>query len=86
MSTLGELLPTEHASLLTDTAKNLTKDGLETAVNTHPNSSMTEEDMGSIRKVAITRINGGQTPFTYTSHNFTADEGDPQDPNTCSCV
>lgn len=82
--TLGSLLPSHQAKLLTPKVKKMTKRQLESAINKHPHPSLSHKDIASLRKVAIERINGGQSAYTWSSHNFTAHEVDPQDPSTCS--
>lgn len=83
--TLGSLLPTSQSKLLTAKAKKLTKQQLETALNKHPHKNLTSKDMASLRKLAINRINGGQSAFTWSGHNFTDHEVGHQDPSTCIC-
>jgi hypothetical protein len=83
MSTLGKLLPKSQAKLLTQKAKNLTKAQLEKEMKAHPRSNLSFHDMEGLKAVAIKRMNGGQTVFTFKSHNF---KHDPQDPSTCSCA
>ena len=82
--TLGSLLPSSQAKLLTAKAKKLTKKQLEEAINKHPHKGLSHKDIASIRKVSIERINGGQSVLTWSSHNFKSDEVNPQDPSTCS--
>jgi hypothetical protein len=82
--TLGDLLPPSQAKLLTSAAKKLTKKQLETSINKHPHPGLTHKDIASVRKVSITRVNGGQSVLTWSSHNFSDEEVNPQDPSTCS--
>ena len=84
--TLGSLLPSGQAKLLTAAAKKLTKSQLETVLNQHPHKSVSHKDLASLRKVAVSRINGGQSAFTWSSHSFKEDkEVGQQDPSTCIC-
>ena len=83
--TLGDLLPPEQSSMLTERAKKMTKEELEQAINHHPDIGMYFEDMSSLRKLAITRVNIGETPFTWSEHNFSSADKDPQYPSTCDC-
>ena len=84
--TLGSLLPPSQAKLLTAAAKGLTKKQLEAALNKHPKSTLSHKDLGSIRKLMIARINGGQSAFTWSSHNLSDRDKDPQEPSTCVCL
>jgi hypothetical protein len=83
--TIGSLLPADQAKLLTKKMRNMTKRELETAMNKHPNHNIDHKDMAGVRKLMITRINSGQSALTWTSHNFTTHDVNPQDPSTCSC-
>ena len=83
--TLGSLLPSSQAKLLTPKAKALTKQKLEAVLNKHPHRDLTHKDIAGLRKVAISRINGGQSAFTWTTHSFTDHEVKHQDPSTCIC-
>lgn len=83
--TIGSLLPASQAKLLTPKMRKMTKSQLEAAVNKHPNHSLTHKDVASLRKLAIERVNNGQSIMTWTSHNLTAHEVNPQDPSTCFC-
>ena len=84
-ATLGSLLPPSQAKLLTSAAKKMTKAQIEKTVNKHPNHKLSHKDVASIRKLTIARINGGQSALTWSSHNFTDHDVNPQDPSTCSC-
>jgi hypothetical protein len=83
--TLGSLLPSSQAKLLTASTKKLTKQKLETALNKHPHKDLSHKDMSGLRKLAISRINEGQSAFTWSGHNFTDHEVSQQDPSTCIC-
>lgn len=84
MATLGESLPSDQASLLTDNVAGMTKEQLEHALNEHPRSSLSKADLHGIRKLMLDRMNNGQTVFTFDAHSFTPSDDD-QDPNTCFC-
>ena len=85
MSTLGELLPAEQASMLSSAVKNLNQSELESAVNNISASDLTVKELDSLRTLSLKRINNGETPFTWSSHSFSTDSVNDQDPNTCSC-
>jgi hypothetical protein len=82
--TLGSLLPSNQAKLLTPAMRKMTKKQVETAVNKHPHPALSHKDIASLRKLSIARINGGQSALTWSSHNFTDHDVNPQDPSTCS--
>ena len=84
-STLGELLPKSQHSLISSTVASLTKDELENAINDVAGSDLTVKELASLRRLALARVNAGETPYTWSTHNFNTDDVGDQDPNTCSC-
>lgn len=86
VQTIGSLLPASQAKLLTAKMRKMTKSQLEIAINKHPNPALTQSDIASLRKLAIERINNGQSIMTWTSHSLTAHKVNPQDPSTCFCI
>lgn len=84
--TIGALLPASQAKLLTPKMRKMTKSQIEKAVNQHPNHTLDHKDVASLRKLAIERINNGQSVMTWSSHKLTAHEVNPQDPSTCFCL
>jgi uncharacterized protein YaaW (UPF0174 family) len=83
-ATLGSLLPASQAKLLTPVVRKMTKAQFERTVNAHPQHKLTAKDISGLRKLAITRINGGQSAYTWSSHNFKHHDESRQDPATCS--
>ena len=84
--TLGELLPGNQAELLTENAKKLTKSELEESLNRHPDTGLYFEDLSSLRKLATRRINKGETPFSWSSHDFKDEDKEHDHPSTCICI
>ena len=85
MDTLGDLLPEKQASLLTEKVRNMTKEDIERESANHEKSDLSYHDLASLRSLAVARINGGMTIFTYSDHSFDKKSGKEQDPSTCSC-
>lgn len=85
MKTLGELLPKKQAALLTDSVKAMTKKDIEKESANHTRSNLSYFDVASLKNLAITRINAGQTIYTYSNHTFDKQSEKEQDPSTCSC-
>lgn len=83
--TIGSLLPPSQAKLLTSSVKKMTKAQFEKAINAHPNHKLSAKDISGIKKLVLTRINGGQSAYTWSSHNFRTESSGGQDPATCSC-
>ena len=85
MATLGDLLPADQASMLSSAAKGLTQSDLEKALDNIGGSDLTVKELESLRALSLKRINSGETPFTWSSHSFSTEPVNDQDPNTCSC-
>lgn len=84
MKTLGSLLPEKQANLLTKKVKAFTKEDLEKEINMHPKSDLSHKDLDGLKKLAVMRINAGDTMYTWDKHDF--HEGDEeQEPSTCIC-
>lgn len=85
MSTLGDLLPADQASMLSSAAKSLNQNELESALDNIGGSDLTVKELESLRTLSLKRINSGETPFTWSKHSFSTAPVNDQDPNTCSC-
>ncbi len=85
MKTLGDLLPKKQAELLTDHVRNMTREDLEEQSANHHKSSLSHHDVSSLRRLAIARINAGQTIYTFSKHSFDKKSNKEQDPSTCTC-
>ncbi len=83
--TLGDLLPADQAALLSSEVKKLSQKDLEAALDNIGGSDLTVKELDSLRALSLSRINNGDSPFTYTKHNFSTASVNDQDPNTCSC-
>lgn len=86
MATLGSLLPADQADLLPSACKALTQSQLEAALENMSSTDLTVKELAALRKVSMMRINGGESAYTWSSHNFSTDDLNDQDPNTCSCI
>ena len=67
METLGDLLPTKQAKMLTEKVRNMTREQLEHEAISHPKSHLSYKDLDGLRSVAIERINSGVTSLTSFS-------------------
>ena len=85
MDTLGDKLSDSQKKLINSTVQKLTQKDLENAINNVGDADLTVKELASLRKLALIRVNGGETPYTWSQHNFTTDDVSDQDPSTCSC-
>lgn len=85
MATLGDLLPKHQAALISQAVADLSQEDLEASINNAADSHLTVKELASLRKLALTRVNAGETPYTWSKHNFSTDDVSDQDPSTCSC-
>ena len=81
---LGDLLAKEQSKMLTSKARNMTKADVDAMINRKGKAKVSKKDKASLRKLAINRINSGQTLLTFSHHALESHEGTKQDPNTCS--
>ena len=73
-----DVLPPKQASMLTEAAKNLSKDELTHIMTCagDDHHDLNQDDINSLTALAAHRINNGQNMFGFTSMRISADNSD----------
>lgn len=75
---LKDVLPEKHVEMLTPAARELTRDELNHIMSKPglDHHGLDQNDINSITKLAITRINDGQTMFGFPTMSVQVDNDD----------